>query len=165
MSYRDAHPHKLYAERNTPVLPSAVMTHGIVHGRYQLLGGKEETLRGWSDNVVMYYGRIVVTMITPSDDRETLRKFYRLIQPDGSGWRRIVEEAERDGESITGAEDGRSNPPLSIVCMVVGCVAVYSALFGTGYWIYGEYAPAAIFTMSRGATTAKSPSARATGGW
>jgi len=90
---------------------------------------------------------LVVTMITPGDDRKTLRKFYRLIRPGGPGWRRIVEEAERDGESITGAESGRSNLPLGILCMVVGCLAVYSTLFGTGYWIYGDYVPAAILTM------------------
>jgi hypothetical protein len=68
MSYRDAHFHKLYAERDTLVPLSAMMTHGIIHGRYQLLGGEEETLREWSDYVVMYYGRGVQLMewyITP----------------------------------------------------------------------------------------------------
>ncbi len=68
MSYRDAHFHKLYADRNTLVPLSAMMTHGIIHGRYQLLGGKEETLREWSDYVVMYYARGVQLMewyITP----------------------------------------------------------------------------------------------------
>lgn len=68
MSYRDAHFYKLYTERNTLVPLSAMMTHGIIHGRYQLLGGKEETLREWSDYVVMYYCRGVQLMewyITP----------------------------------------------------------------------------------------------------
>ena len=68
MSYRDAHFHKLYAERNTLVPLSAMMTHGLIHGRYQKLGGDEETLREWADYVVMYYGRGVQLMewyITP----------------------------------------------------------------------------------------------------
>ncbi len=68
MSYRDAHFHKLYNERNTLVPLSAMMTHGVIHGRYQRLGGNEETLREWSDYVVMYYGRGVQLMewyITP----------------------------------------------------------------------------------------------------
>jgi Na+/proline symporter len=90
---------------------------------------------------------IVVTMITPSDDRETLRRFYRLIQPGGPGWRKIIAEAERDGQPVTGIEGVRSNLPLGILCMVVGCLAVYSALFGTGFWIYGAYATAAILTI------------------
>jgi len=78
MSYRDAHFHKLYAERKTLVPLSAMMTHGIIHGRYQLLGGKEETLREWSDYVVMYYGRGVQLMewyVTPE-----------LITPEQRRW-------------------------------------------------------------------------------
>jgi len=44
------------------------MTHGIIHGRYQPLGGPDETLREFADNVMMYYGRGVQLMewyITP----------------------------------------------------------------------------------------------------
>lgn len=68
MSYRDAHFHKLFQERGVLVPLSAMMTHGIIHGRYQKLGGDDETLREWSDYVVMYYGRGVQLMewyITP----------------------------------------------------------------------------------------------------
>ncbi len=90
---------------------------------------------------------VVVTVITPSDDRETLRSFYRLTRPGGPGWRKVIAEAERDGQPVTGTEGGRSNLPLGILCMVVGCLAVYSALLGTGYWIYGDYVPAVILTM------------------
>jgi len=90
---------------------------------------------------------IMVTLVTPSDDPETLRKFYKLMRPGGPGWRKIVAEAERDGEPVTGAEGGRSNLPIGILCTAVGCLAVYSALFGTGYWIYGDYTPAAILTV------------------
>ena len=90
---------------------------------------------------------IVATVITPSDDRQTLRSFYKLIRPGGPGWRRVIVEAERDGEPITEAAGGRSNLPLGILCMVLGCLAVYSALFGTGLWIYGEYAPAVFLTV------------------
>jgi hypothetical protein len=90
---------------------------------------------------------ICVTVITPSTDRQTLRSFYRLTQPGGPGWRRIVEEARREGQIITGARAGRSNLPMGILCMAVGCLAVYSALFGTGYWIYGRSVPAVILTV------------------
>jgi len=91
---------------------------------------------------------LIVTFITPSDDQKTLRKFYKLIRPGGSGWRRVIEQAEQDGEPITDAEGGRVNLPLGILCMVVGCVAVYGALFATGYWIYGEYSLAVILTVT-----------------
>lgn len=35
---------------------------------------------------------------------------------------------------------------MEILCMTIGCVGVYSALIATGYWIYGDYMPAAILT-------------------
>ena len=28
--------------------------------------------------------------------------------------------------------------PLGIICMLFGCFAIYSVLFSTGYFIYGE---------------------------
>jgi hypothetical protein len=32
--------------------------------------------------------------------------------------------------------------PMELCCMVVGCTAVYGALFATGYWLYGNFLPA-----------------------
>ncbi|MFH1747762.1 MAG: sodium:solute symporter family protein [Planctomycetota bacterium] len=90
---------------------------------------------------------ILVTLITPPAAAPTLRTFYKLTRPGGPGWRKIIAEAQADGETITGPEAGRSNLPLGILCMVAGCFAVYSALFGTGYWIYGEYTLAIIMTL------------------
>ena len=89
---------------------------------------------------------IIVTLITPADSAQTLRSFYRMNRPGGPGWRKVIDEAARDGETITGAEGGRSNLPSGILCMVTGCLAVYSALFGTGYWIYGNTTLGLIFT-------------------
>ncbi len=89
---------------------------------------------------------LVATVLTPSDDPATLRSFYKLTRPGGPGWRKVIEDARRDGEEITGPERGRSNLPRGILCMVVGCTAIYSALFGTGYWLYGQATPAIIFT-------------------
>ena len=90
---------------------------------------------------------VLVTFVTPADDPRVLRSFYKLTRPGGPGWRRVIADAERDGETITAEEGGRSDLPLGILCMVTGCFAVYSALFGTGYWIYGEPLPATIFTV------------------
>ncbi|MGD8451504.1 MAG: Na+:solute symporter [Phycisphaerae bacterium] len=89
---------------------------------------------------------LLVTAVTPPDDPRTLRSFCKLIRPGGPGWRKVIADAERDGEPITGAERGHANLPRGILCMVVGCLAIYSALFGTGYWIYGDHVPAAVLT-------------------
>ena len=121
-----------------------------------------EALQDWQKLVfgvgITTVAWIVVTLITPPDDRNTLRSFYRRIRPGGPGWRRVIEEAQRDGETLTGPEGGKSNLPRGILCMVAGCFAVYSALFGVGYWIYGDGSAGAVctvlFILSAGALAA-----------
>ncbi len=88
---------------------------------------------------------ITVTLLTKPTDSKTLRSFYRLVQPGGAGWKRIVEEARQDDDPIEA--DGKGwDVPAGIVCMVLGCFAVYSALFATGNWIYGKYTFASVLT-------------------
>lgn len=57
MSYRDVHFYNVYHRQRRLVPVSAMMTHGIIHGKYCRLGGEQETLREWSDCSVLYYGR------------------------------------------------------------------------------------------------------------
>ncbi|HPF41751.1 MAG TPA: Na+:solute symporter, partial [Phycisphaerae bacterium] len=103
-------------------------------------------------------GWMLVTMLTPADAQETLRRFYRLIRPGGPGWGRVVRDAERSGESLNDAAANAGSLPLGILCMVVGCVAVYAALFATGHWIYGHLELAivlSIIAIGAGAVLAK----------
>lgn len=57
MSYRDVHFFIVYHTWRSLVPVSAMMTHGVIHGRYAQLGGEQETLREFADMVAMYYGR------------------------------------------------------------------------------------------------------------
>lgn len=57
MSYRDAHFYRVYRQEGNLVPLSALMTHGIIHGQLCRLGGKDETLREFSDMTVLYYAR------------------------------------------------------------------------------------------------------------
>ncbi len=88
---------------------------------------------------------LLVTALTRPTDKATLRRFCRLINPGGPGWRTVLLQAEADGETIEGA-DRKWNVPMGILCMVVGCLAVYSTLFATGFWIYSNHIPAIILT-------------------
>ncbi len=36
--------------------------------------------------------------------------------------------------------------PAGILAMLLGCIAVYSALFGAGSWIYGRTGPALLLS-------------------
>ena len=78
-----------------------------------------------------------VTMLTPPADRDTLQSFYDTVRPSGRGWRRVV--ATGDGpDSGIGA---------GLAGWFFGCVAVYSALFATGFFVYGNVGLGAVLAV------------------
>jgi Na+/proline symporter len=79
---------------------------------------------------------ITVTLMTRPEKKEILRAFYRKVQPGGPGWKRVIAEAKSDGEEIV-TEEGW-DVPAGIICMMLGCVAVWGALFATGNILYGN---------------------------
>ena len=84
---------------------------------------------------------LLVTYITPSDDTETLVKFYNKTKPGGPGWNIIKNNSGISNEK----EDWIV--PRGIICMIIGCISIYSALFSTGYLIYGEINLGLIFLL------------------
>lgn len=88
---------------------------------------------------------VAVTFMTPSERPETLRQFYRRIQPGGPGWRGVVQQARTDGEPV---EEGKKwTVPSGILAMLLGCLLVYCTMFATGNWIYGNYSLASVLTV------------------
>ena len=88
---------------------------------------------------------IVLTLLTRPTDTETLVRFYKRTQPGGPGWRNFIAKAESEGHDFSGV-DRLGQLPLGILCTVLGCVAIYCALFATGYWLYGHTTSASILT-------------------
>ena len=87
--------------------------------------------------IITTFSWVLVTLITKPSDEDTLIGFYKLVSPGGPGWKKLTEIAEEKGEVLP--DKGKAwNVPLEILMMIVGCLAVYSALFGMGYWIYGK---------------------------
>ena len=89
---------------------------------------------------------VVVTLVTSPSDKKTLNEFYKITQPGGPGWNKVVAEAEADGVDLI-TEKRAWNVPTGILCMVVGSVGIYGALFSTGYFIYGEYKEGSILLV------------------
>jgi Na+/proline symporter len=82
---------------------------------------------------------IVTTLVTKPADAQTLRRFYKLCHPGGPGWRKVVLDARKDGEEIdpkNAISDWKL--PLQIVCVFLGCLAVYASLFSVGHFVYGN---------------------------
>jgi len=106
--------------------------HAAIAG--ERLGSTTELLLGVGITTLCW---LTVALVIAPSDTATLRRFYRLTQPGGPGWRKVVEDAAADGESLTPAA-AAWNVPQGILCMVLGCASVYGALFGVGYLIYGQ---------------------------
>jgi len=94
---------------------------------------------------------IVVTFITRPVNHEKLVEFYRRTHPGGPGWTAVIREAEARGEVVEVKQDWYV--PLGILCMILGCTAIYSTLFATGYWLYGQFVPAGLLTALAVAST------------
>ena len=84
---------------------------------------------------------LIVTFMTPADEKETLIKFYKKTKPGGPGWNKIKEHITISDEKEEWIV------PKGILCMIIGCITIYSALFSTGYFIYGEISSALIFLL------------------
>ena len=89
---------------------------------------------------------LFVTMITPPSKMETLQNFYKKIQPGGPGWKKVIEESESKGITITGKKE-KWDVPSGILCMLFGSISVYSILFGIGYILYSQTTTGIIFLV------------------
>ena len=87
---------------------------------------------------------LIVTMITPPSNMETLQNFYKKIQPGGPGWKKVIEESESKGITISGKKE-KWDVPSGILCMLFGSISVYSILFGIGYILYSQTTTGIIF--------------------
>ena len=76
-------------------------------------------------------GWLTVTFLTPPTDRATLQAFYDRIRPAPRGWRRAV-------DTCGGKQEPLGNPAAGFLAWFLGTIAVYAALFATGYLIYGQ---------------------------
>ncbi|WP_289037629.1 sodium:solute symporter family protein [uncultured Zobellia sp.] len=88
---------------------------------------------------------LTATFMTQPESKETLRSFYKRIQPGGPGWSKVVDDAKADGEKIKNNNE-KWSVPQGITAMVLGCVLIYTIMFATGYWIYGRIEAALLLT-------------------
>jgi len=80
---------------------------------------------------------VTVTLATAPTERTTLVSFFRLVRPAGPGWKPVQAEA-----GVGGSPDSL---PMAFLGWVLGCTAVYSALFGAGSLLYGRTTQGGIF--------------------
>src|SRR5271156_3773851 len=74
---------------------------------------------------------IAVTFLTAKEPDSILLSFYRKVMPDVTGWKPIATLAPE----IPPSHDLARN----LWCWILGCVMVYSALFGVGKLLFHSY--------------------------
>lgn len=128
---------------------AAMISSGIISIGFTFWGWYPDSFAGWAKfpMVVLITTIIWVTtmLLTKPDSAKNLRSFYKKIQPGGPGWQKIISEAKSDGVEIQDSTE-EWNVPQGILAMLLGTILIYSCLFATGNWIYGEYVTAAILT-------------------
>jgi hypothetical protein len=72
-----------------------------------------------------------VTFLTAPEKDEVLLSFYRKVRPAAYGWKKVLDRFPAEKQ-----EQGQL--PKEIGLMLAGTVMVYSALFSTGFFIYGN---------------------------
>ncbi|HKJ92765.1 MAG TPA: sodium:solute symporter family protein [Longimicrobiales bacterium] len=90
-----------------------------VHPTTALVLGVLITTTGW----------LVVTLLTRPTDPAKLQSFYDLTHPAPAGWRKAVDVEGRGGDTRLGQ---------AALSWFLGCIAVYGAVFGVGYLLYGR---------------------------
>lgn len=86
---------------------------------------------------------VVTALVTKPTDGKVLIQFYKTIRPHGMGWKPVISQGIANG-SITQEHTKTGKLSTEVLMMFLGCIGIYSLLFGTGYIIYGQMANAAI---------------------
>ena len=109
----------------------------IIHPRlgFEVIPAEFQLIIGVTITTIIW---VSVTFLTPAENKKTLQEFYRKIQPGGLGWKKVVDQATKDGINIQG-EKGVWDVPTGILCMVIGSITIYSFLFSIGYFLYKDF--------------------------
>ncbi|MBS3993041.1 MAG: Na+:solute symporter [Bacteroidetes bacterium] len=133
---------------------TAMISSGVIsillEKNSQILFGSNGFLPSWSKfplvvllTTVLW---LLVTYLTKPERKETLQHFYVTTQPGGIGWKKIIDEAALEGISIHKPKE-TNNFPKAILAIIISTLLVYSTLFATGHWIYGNISIALLFSF------------------
>lgn len=82
---------------------------------------------------------LIVTFATRPEPDDKLQRFFTKVHPDGPGWSRI--------RALAGLTTARGSLAPGFLNWLMGCVLVYSFLFGIGEVIFGQFAKGIVFIL------------------
>ena len=84
---------------------------------------------------------VATTLLTQAEPMEKLVAFYRQVQPEGPGWKRVAAHAGVTPANVSGGL------AIQFANWFLGCILIYAFLFGIGYLIFGEMLKAGVFLL------------------
>lgn len=113
---------------------TAMIVSFLVAVYFQLVNG--HGLADWQQLVVgvgiTTVAWVVVALVSKPTDPAVLRSFYLKIRPGGTGWAPVAAQVPDDPNA------GPSDLPYALLACFLGLVAIYGALFATGFFLYGR---------------------------
>ena len=79
---------------------------------------------------------VIATFVSKPTDAATLRKFYDKVRPAGPGWAKVRAES--------GLPASPDSLPMALLGTVLGVTMIWTGLFASGSFIYGNITQGAI---------------------
>jgi Na+/proline symporter len=122
---------------------AAMVSSFVIAVAFQVAAKTGHAVPSWESLIVTVLATTIVwvsvAFLSPPTDRATLVSFYKLVRPAGSGWNDVRAEA--------GVGPSPDNLPQSLLGWVLGCLFVYSALFGVGSALYRHWPQMALWAV------------------
>lgn len=80
---------------------------------------------------------MTAAFVFPPTNMETLENFCHLVRPGGLGWQ-PVRQFSADRQKPLPDVDKRDSLTVGFIRMILGTVGIYSALFASGWWLFGQ---------------------------
>lgn len=87
---------------------------------------------------------VVTMLVTKPESYETMRRFYEVTNPGGSGWEKLRQEAAVKGDVLPAYEE--TSLSQKVLMAFVGSIGVYSAMLGIGSFLYGNWGTGLVLT-------------------
>ena len=115
-----------------------IVKEGTVYIYHPEVAGQTFSVKLMLMVIVVTISWILGTFLTKPVSKEVLYAFYRQCHPGGPGWAKVLRDAKAEGVDLNGKENVDWQMPLKLLCVFVGSVVIYGALFSIGSFIYGN---------------------------
>jgi SSS family solute:Na+ symporter len=117
---------------------SGIIKNGTVYIYHPEVAGQTFSVKLMLMVIVVTISWLLGTFLSKPVSKEVLYNFYRQCHPGGPGWAKVLRDAKVEGVDLNGTEGIDWQMPLKLLCVFVGSVVIYGALFSVGSFIYGN---------------------------